>query len=99
MTTIILTKSNLLEMLPKILEKIREGFKAEIKLVNDSQVQQEEDFDINYVISWEWMTEEDKKVFEEFEKLRKQIPYEKKIKDLKKNRKLFKEILWDLYIK
>jgi hypothetical protein len=51
MTTVVLTKSNLLEILPKILEKIKEGFKVEVKFINQEAKQKEQDLDIDYILS------------------------------------------------
>ena len=102
MTTIVLTKSNLLEILPKILEKIKEGFKVEVKFVNQEAKQKEKDIDIDYILSWEWMDEEDKKIMEEFEKARKKLkPKEifKKMQQDEEFQKRFEKILENRLVK
>ena len=92
MNSFVVTRDNFLDMLPQIIKILQEGAKAEVRFLDDKKVTLED------VLNWEWMDEEDEKWMEEVQKAIKEVPLEKKLADLKKDKKIFDKFFKDLYV-
>jgi hypothetical protein len=99
MATIILNKENILEVLPVILEKVKEGVKIQIQILgNEGKFDRKLQNLLNYISSNDWMEEEDIKFIEEFQEKKGELPYKKVFSSLEQDREIFREIFKDMYI-